>query len=128
MDAETIEHEGWKLTVIAGEPVISDDVLAEHLGMDVKDLRALIKRHASETTDTVSGVSVPANITPISNPRTVRRFTKTGNGTSLTFFADITTGHLMCRNLASLSGYREVFFIAEAFGPVGKKPPAGVEA
>lgn len=74
---KTLEHEGWTFTVQEGEPLVSDEVLAERLGMALKDLRALIRRHANQTVGTVSGTSVP-HITPIPNPRTVRRFTKAG--------------------------------------------------
>lgn len=51
-----------------------------------------------------------------------------GSSTSLTFFADITTGALKCLGVAHTSGVQELYFRATGFGPLGKRPASGVES
>jgi hypothetical protein len=51
-----------------------------------------------------------------------------GSSTSLTFFADITTGALKCLGVAHTSGVQELYFRAVGFGPLGKRPATGVES
>lgn len=49
------------------------------------------------------------------------------SSTSLIFFADSTTGALKCRGIAG-GTLRELYFVAKARGPLGKRPASGIEA
>lgn len=49
------------------------------------------------------------------------------SGTSLIFYADNTNGWLMCRGVAG-GTLRELYFVAKARGPLGKRPATGVES
>lgn len=51
-----------------------------------------------------------------------------GATTSLVFFANSTTGALQVRGIADAAGVQEMYFRAAGFGPLGKRPPSGVEA
>lgn len=49
------------------------------------------------------------------------------SATSLIFFADSTSGALKCRGIAG-GTLRELYFVAKARGPLGKRPATGVES
>lgn len=78
-----LESGGWELTIgeefQTSEPLIADEVIAKHLGVEVESVRRLIRRHAApQTPDTASGVSGEPNIVPVPYTRTVRRMTRGG--------------------------------------------------
>jgi hypothetical protein len=78
-----LESDGWELTIgeefETDEPLIADEVVARHLGIEVESVRRLIRRHAApQTPDTASGVSGAPNITPVPYIRSVRRTTRSG--------------------------------------------------
>lgn len=49
------------------------------------------------------------------------------SATSLIFYADDTNGWLMCKGVAG-GTLRELYFVAKARGPLGKRPASGVES
>lgn len=77
-----LEADGWEFVVGeefgTDEPLIADEALAQHIGIEVESLRKLVRRHAGQTPDAVSGVCESPNVSPIPYSRTVRRFTKAG--------------------------------------------------